>query len=178
MPHMARRPLHDFDEHPNDSEFENRYVSYTSKSSNKTSARKYLDFSDTEDTMESYKKVEKQVSKSSTKFLMLWRHVFIYVMTIFQRSYDYCLKSPLISRKNSHKQKDIMDFTNHHRPNAVGVDNVYQLGKENHGVKELVCYIFEDYILSWIELILSCLVPLHISNISSEAVGKKSALKI
>ena len=144
MPHMARRPLHDFDERPNDSEFENRYVSYTSKSSNKTSARKYLDFSDTEDTMESYKKVEKQVSKSSTKFLMLWRHVFIYVMTIFQRSYDYCLKSPLISRKNSHKQKDIMDFTNHH-PNAFGgVDNEVQLSKENHGVKViLVCYSSE-----------------------------------
>ena len=144
MPHMARRPLHDFDEHPNDSEFENRYVSYTSKSSNKTSARKYLDFSDTEDTMESYKKVEKQVSKSSTKFLMLWRHVFIYVMTIFQRSYDYCLKSPLISRKNSHKQKDIMDFTNHHSDAFGGVDNEVQLSKENHGVKViLVCYSFE-----------------------------------
>ena len=127
---------------------------------------------------ESYKKVEKQVSQSSTKAFMLWRQLFFYVMAIFQRSFD-CLKSPLKlfwSRPNSNKQE--MDFTNHHRPNAVGVDNVYQLGKENHGVKELVCYIFEDYILSWIELILSCLVPLHISNISSEAVGKQHASKM
>ena len=93
--------------------------------------------------MESYKQVEKQVSKSSTKFFLLWRHLFFYVITIFQRSYDYCLKSPLISRKNSNKQQVDMDFTNHHN---VGVDNI-QLGGENHAVKELVRYIFFNFII-------------------------------
>ena len=81
MPHMARRPIHDFDDN-----------SVKTSSVRSKNIRRYLDFSDTEESDPSPKIHVSRTSWLSSKVFTLYQLLCLIISTIFQRTYD-CLGS-------------------------------------------------------------------------------------